>query len=494
MSKKISQLPDLRIASAGYLPVAAGGVTVRAPFGAQGGGVGTPAENTAAIQAAIDAVHAAYLAGAGVGEVRLPDNATIRLGRSTLAESYWDFGVPVPATDGCLVVRDGVTLRGGSMGGTVLRPDDPSFSAIYVVDGTNAALRDFSIDALWTGAGQGMGIIQLASVDDSLVAKVIENLIFENLFVYRVGSYGLGLQNASYLNCLVRNFRTVQTGADGIDIKNRPWPANDAKGITLDNIFIDTPGLRLDAQTGIDIRGLVHATNITVTGVGRAGVSMTGIRVRTASAAEGVGNRASVTGFYVRATSPATANTLGVDIGGADCAIVGGVIEDCAEGLTIGGNATETAERNTIVAVAAKNASVRAFYTYPVATDHNKFIGCTAFSSLLGFSNDAPHTTFVACEVEACTTNTATGVGAVDTEMIVGNQFTTDRLVLNSAVAGRASLEARGGSAVIDISIEPKGGGVVRFGDFAVHADAAITGYINIRSADGVVRKLAIIT
>jgi hypothetical protein len=61
------------------------------------------------------------------------------------------------------------------------------------------------------------------------------------------------------------------------------------------------------------------------------------------------------------------------------------------------------------------------------------------------------------------------------------------------ATGGPARIAALGSDSSIDLSLETKGGGALRFGTFTSGSDAAITGYITIKDSSGVVRKLAII-
>lgn len=453
----------------------------------------TGAVNTAAIQAAIDAANTAYLAGKGVMTVELP-SGTFTLAASTVSATLYNYGPGAggesfPASSGCLLLRPGVRLVGAGIGRTVLRPATPSLDCLYIVDGSNAAIEGIEINGGWTSSGTGHGILHVTST--SVLNVACENLLIQDVYVHDVGSYGFGPQNGVYTDMTVRRFRTKNTGADGIDIKARPWPSNDSKGITLENIYIENPGLRLDGQTGVDLRGIVHATNVTVVGVGRAAVQMSGIRMRTAGADEGWGDRCVVEGFYVKGSTAFT--SLGVDIGGSDCSLLGGVVESCQEGVTIGGNATEPADKNYVAGVVVRGAIVRGFHVYS-GNNRNKLAGCTAESCLLGYSNDGAYTVFVGNTQEACTTVKSASVSATQTEVISGNAWTNDFAVLTSSAAGRCNLEARGASANIDVHIEPKGTGVLRVGTHTASADAPVSGYITIRDTSGTVRKLAVIT
>lgn len=62
-----------------------------------------------------------------------------------------------------------------------------------------------------------------------------------------------------------------------------------------------------------------------------------------------------------------------------------------------------------------------------------------------------------------------------------------------SAANNPVTIAAIGTDANIDVRFAPKGTGRVRFGTFAASADVAITGYVEIKTDDGTVRKLAVI-
>jgi hypothetical protein len=65
--------------------------------------------------------------------------------------------------------------------------------------------------------------------------------------------------------------------------------------------------------------------------------------------------------------------------------------------------------------------------------------------------------------------------------------------VAGAASGGRPTISAQGSDTNIDIALTPKGAGLVAFGTFTSGADAAVTGYVQIKTADGSIRKLATI-
>lgn len=65
--------------------------------------------------------------------------------------------------------------------------------------------------------------------------------------------------------------------------------------------------------------------------------------------------------------------------------------------------------------------------------------------------------------------------------------------VRGAAAGGPVVISAQGSDTNIDVSVTPKGAGVLRFGTFTGSGDVAINGYVNIKTADGTTRKLATI-
>jgi hypothetical protein len=66
--------------------------------------------------------------------------------------------------------------------------------------------------------------------------------------------------------------------------------------------------------------------------------------------------------------------------------------------------------------------------------------------------------------------------------------------LFNSQTNAPPQIVAAGNDTNIDLTLTPKGTGVVRFGTIAASADAPITGYIEIKDATGSIRKLAVIS
>lgn len=74
---------------------------------------------------------------------------------------------------------------------------------------------------------------------------------------------------------------------------------------------------------------------------------------------------------------------------------------------------------------------------------------------------------------------------------VKGGGNAVNNLTITAATAGNpVLLGAEGSDSAIDISIAPKGTGLVRFGSWTSNADAAVNGYIQIKDSAGNIRKI----
>ncbi|KZS48122.1 hypothetical protein AWU65_20415 [Paenibacillus glucanolyticus] len=443
--------------------------------------------STTAIQTAIDD---AFNNGRGI--VSLPPG-TYKLDASTLGMTLWNYGVSIDTNTGCLVLRNGVSLVGSGIGVTVLKPSSPHYVCVYLADGKNSTIANLEIDGGWVDVGGGHGIFQCLTENNKDI--FVSGTRLKNLYIHHVGSYGIGIQNGVHSDVVIEKIHTFRTGADGIDIKNRSTSGVDSKGITVKGIFIDTFGLRLDSQTGLDMRGIVKANSIQVVNVGRTGANQTGIRFRAQNLADGPNawaRRSSLSEIYVSSNVPDNTGVLGVDCGSPDISITGGVIEGCYTGVNIGGNTEGNADNvsvSQLVVINSKN------YAYRNSTGSNnvRYIGCIAKSSNVGFRNEGNNTLFIGCSAVDVTSTISTAVAAAPSQLTAGCDFGRDFISLNFLTAGRVSIEAKGVSNDIDLSLLPKGTGSIRMGSFTSGSDAPVVGYITIKDSNGVSRKLAVI-
>ena len=456
-------------------------------FGAVGDGV---TDDTAAIQAAID-----YVFSKGGGVVKIPAGE-YALGSSSLNETYDNYGAALPASRACIVARSGVFIEGDGVGVTKLLPKTADLICFFVVSPEFGGISSLTIDGRWSGVGTGHGILSVNT--SSTEGLYLRNYSICNLFIENVGSFGIGIENGDIENVSLNNIRIRNTGADGIDFKNR-GPNVDSKAIYISNIFVDTFGQRsnLTGQAGVDIRGVANLVNVQVVNVGRAdNDQQVGIRFRTAAATDPVeewAENSSITNFFVSAVDAITTGTIGLLCGSSYVSISNGIVENCAIGVQVAGNTTAAADYVSACAVIARGSSDKGFYTSPTSK-YIKFTGCIAYSCTVGFRLESTYSSLIGCSATVSTTQLSIGSTAVTTLQQEGCNFNEDFLSSEFITAGRVHLVARGVSTNIDVAISPKGTGKIRYGTHVASSDTPVTGYIEIKDASGVTRRLAVIS
>lgn len=460
-------------------------------FGAVGDGV---TDDTAAIQRAIDAVHAA-----GGGTVFFPDGDYL-VSASTLSETYDNFGAPVLASACAIVQRAGVSLVGSDARPRIFTTDN-TLLIIAQVAPVGCTLESLEIHAGWSvglpGAGHGVFVLGTESGAD---ISCSDNR-YSNLTVHSVASYGIGLQNGCPTRCRLEDIEVYNTGADGLDLKARSDVATEPNGNTVNNVSVRNHGQRVTGSNGVDIRGIWHVSKISVTDFGGNGAfDYGGVRVRTkppvGDAYNKAGARSVVSDVYVRPTLSASAlSIVGVQNGSDDVLISGCVTEDCTYGYHAVGNVNGNPTRGTVTGFVAINSRIYGLYIVTGATDQT-LVGCHTIGSVTaGVRNEGTNTRIIGQDSSGETTKISTSAGATPTEIITGGALGSEYgLTMTSKAAGRVGFEARGSSTNIDIHLEPKGSGVMRFGTHTTNADAAITGYVTIKDTSGTARKLAVIT
>ncbi len=459
--------------------------------GAKGNGV---TDDTAAIQAAIE-----FVSVSGGGAVYLPEGNYL-VGTSSLNETFSNFGVPVPASDCAVVLRKGVSLVGAGRARCKISTSLTTKIIIAMVAPEGNMLTGFELAGAYNmgSPGAGHGVFVLATAGDADVS--CKNLLFRDLYIHNVASYGIGLQNGNPQSVRIESVDIENTGADGLDLKARSDSATEPSGNFVANVRVRNHGLRTDGAAGVDIRGLWHASGVTVTDYGsNPALSYVGIRFRTKPPATDAYNRAaarsSLTGFYIRAGDYAGGGTVdGVVSGSDDVHISDGVVQGCTNGVLLNGNANGNASRNVVTGVTAVDSRLYGFQVAP-GCSNSLLVSCVSVSSATaGFRNAGAGTMLSGCRASGETTPKSTATASAADEITTGCDFGPEfGIAMYSAATGRVNLDAKGPSANIDIALGPKGAGLVRFGSHSVSADAAITGYVTIKDAAGTQRKLAVI-
>lgn len=460
-------------------------------FGAVGDGV---TDDTVSIQAAIDA---AYTQGLGV--VFLP-KGSYKVSASSLSETYDNFGVPVNSSSCALVLRKGVSLKGAGTENTKIFSNDTALILLALVapeDCTVEKLELYSNYPTVNGAGHGIFSLSTSGGADNSC----RNNTFKDLYIHNVGSYGLALQSGRPTNTYIENVLVENTGADGVDLKCRDTSADAPTGNVAIGIRVKNQGLRVTGSAGIDVRGIWQLSGISVTEFGgNASFDYVGVRFRTKPDASDIytlaGAKSSLTNFYVCSKSGADKLTFTGVVSGSDyVSITNGFIENCTTGVSLNGNANGSASKNTIVNVKAVGSGIYGFEAL-TGTSSSQFIGCISESALTaGFRIAGTDILCSNCISSSDTAATSVASGSVASFTQSNCKFGSDSgLHVYQITAGRLGLDAKGTSTNIDIAINPKGTGNLRFGTHTANADAPITGYITIKDSSGVTRKLAVIT
>jgi len=462
-------------------------------YGAAGDGL---ADDTAEIQAAIDA---AYAAGGGVVWLPAGDYA---VSASSLSETYDNAGAAVAANTFCVIVRKGVSLAGGGAQVTAIVANDPTLSVVGLVAPDSQAIIGLSVrnsyDAGDAGAGHGIFVLGTQGGADI----TCKNTTWRDLYVNRVASYGIGLQAGSPTGCRIESVTVEGCGADGLDLKARTDASTEPSGNQCVNVTVKNHGQRVDGSAGVDVRGVWHLSNVVVTdfGANNNALNYAGIRFRTKPPVTDAYNRAaarsSLTGFYIRPTVGAAPLSLtGIESGSDYVTVSNGYIEGCTNGVTLTGNTNGSATHNKIHGVTASGSTQYGFYVVSGVT-YTTLSSCTTLSSTTaGYRNEGISTTLLGCNAPSEAAPLSTSSGALPTEVILGCAFANETgVTVTSPAAGRVSVAAKGSSADIDLALDPKGSGVLRFGAHTASADAPVSGYITVKDSGGTTRKIAVIT
>lgn len=346
------------------------GITSVKNYGAVGNGT---TDDTAAIQAAIDAVSAA-----GGGTLLFPEGV---YGISASASPVGPSGL----LHG-LLVQGSVCLIGQGRATTIRRIGATSFHLINVRSPNGAEIRNFRIDGQATAlpisptstSNLGAGILV-----ESLTSTETKNIIIDSVWIDDVLGYGIGLEWGHQRGVTIKNVFVDGCGADGMDIKRFTANNFDAFAIVVDNFRVTNFGrLATDAaQTGLDIRGYCTVSNVHVYGAWGT-YARAGIRLRGGIATDNSlgAQRSNLVNYYVDRTSGGEATTYGLEVNAGDTSTANGTLSNCTIGVTHFHIGTATSVANV------SHANVKAFscsygFRTESAANNVAFVSCEAKSN-----------------------------------------------------------------------------------------------------------------
>lgn len=269
-----------------------------------------------------------------------------------------------------------VHLVGDGENTTIIKLADSGDAHVVNITGcTNCSISGMTIDG--NRANQTAGVHGLR-VDGTRIRV-------SDLYVLNAKSYGIGIaQTSGIYDAKFENITVEGSGLDGIDFKN---PNDDNYGVSMNNIFIDSPNRSsTTGQVGLDIRGEgVRVSNVHVRGLDATfGVGgRSGIRFREGEllGASGLGgHKSSVTGFTV--IGDGSTAIAGVLINARYCQLSNGAVEGCGTGVQV-------LEHSAMISnVTVKDCTVAGFDLTEDGTldaDDCSLIGCVADTCVIGF-------------------------------------------------------------------------------------------------------------
>ncbi|MGU5716518.1 tail fiber/spike domain-containing protein [Aeromonas taiwanensis] len=407
--------------------------------------------DTLAIQMAIDYVYTVL----GGGAVLLGPKF-YKVAQSALNEIYDNDGVPINASECCLVLRKGVSLI-GIPGKTKVWTDNPALHLIALVANDGNTLSGFELYNTWVagGPGAGHGILQFGTQGG--VDRSCKNTVFEDLYVHNVASYCIGISNGVPENVHFNRIRTKDNGADGLDLKSRGDQSIIPAGNSATNIRVINHGGRVTGSAGIDVRGVWHLSKIVVTDFGgNAALDYAGIRFRTkppiTDPYQIVAERSTLTGFTVAATpGAAMLSSTGVHSGSDDVHISDGTVKSVGEGVVIAGNANGNANRCSVSGVTATACTICGFRS-AISSDITQFTNCTDDGSPVGFRVEGTNTS-----LSNCNGSLSVSAGAAPTFLQSSSMMGGGGVSLERVSASAVAVLAKGTSTDIALRLVPKG-------------------------------------
>jgi hypothetical protein len=270
-----------------------------------------------------------------------------------------------------------VTVQGAGRFVTIFKLKASSNTHVFDISGNNWTMRDIGIDGNRANNASGHGI-RITGDHHTL----------DTLYIHDTVGYGIAnaqgasdiLRYATYTNLYVKN-----TGVDGIDIKDHlsSNTANRLTNITIDGI--DLSGTQDCA--GIDCRGPVQLSNITVILTTHGSTNGSAIRFRETSVSTGPVGGYQSTLANARIIGDDTTSMYGVAVNAQGVNVSNVYVNDIWRAYTVGVDAAQVALVNCV----AEDANSRGFEISTTTDEDVSLTGCRALDCATSFyvtSND----------------------------------------------------------------------------------------------------------
>lgn len=157
---------------------------------------------------------------------------------------------------------------------------------------SNITIQNLKLDAnaFTSFTKQGTHIIRFEDIDGCFI---------NNLSCINGAWYGLGFQPGTFTRITIDNVYIENTGADGIDFKNRK---NNNRSINISNVSIRNHGILASGKPGLDMRGPIALSNVSISSPDSksSGYQPVGIRIRESSSINGLGGKCTVSNIQIK--------------------------------------------------------------------------------------------------------------------------------------------------------------------------------------------------
>lgn len=389
------------------------------------------AANVVGLQEMINDLYASWVSDGRGGVLRFPPFIKYLIEGSHEAGTIYNGSSAVLESTAGLIMKAGVSLIGpGRYSGGGLRMTDPALTMIYLLEPDMCVVQGMELGNDWTvgEAGAGHGLLTMKRATGSDTGAITTRVVYDDLYVHNVGSYGLSMQNGRPNGCTISNCEVYYTGADGIDLKGRYETDTVTKMNNIYNIRVRNHGVRVDGSAGVDIRGEWNADMINVAEFGALNNALTyiGFRFRTkatlVSDEDQDGSRSSLSNFSINCTGADPAAVVdGLSIGSDDISISNGVVQGGRYGVIVAGNGVGAPLRTTISSVHTKDATAYGFYLASGIARTTLLGTSSEGSTTAGIRNEGTYTTIIGHQSDGVETAKSSSATALLTEQVVGN-------------------------------------------------------------------------